>query len=55
MFKKNQGFATVEYIVGAGVVATLAVAAFIYILLPAEEAVVHQQPDTYHADYYRTK
>ncbi|MFD1363088.1 hypothetical protein [Lentibacillus salinarum] len=51
--KKQNGYSTVEYLVGAGVVAAIALAAFIYTLLPAADAVEEHQPDTYYSDYYR--
>ncbi|MFD1362705.1 hypothetical protein [Lentibacillus salinarum] len=52
--KKQKGYSTVEYLVGAGVVAGIALGAFIYTLLPAADSVEEQQPDTYYSDYYLT-
>lgn len=53
MFKKEKGFSTLEYLIGAVVVVAIALGAFIYTLLPAEHAVKDQQPQTYYGDYYR--
>lgn len=52
--KKEHGFSTVEYLVGAGVVVAIALGAFIYTLLPAVETVENNQPDTYYSDYYQS-
>lgn len=50
----QSGHSTIEYIVGAGVVAAIAVIAFIHFLLPAEQSVKDHQPPTYYGDYYRS-
>ncbi|GGK33260.1 hypothetical protein GCM10010965_27640 [Caldalkalibacillus thermarum] len=42
----------VEYLIGIGIVAAIALAAFIYTILPAAENLDESVPETYYSDYY---
>lgn len=49
---EERGFSTVEYLIGAGIVAGIALAAFIFSILPASESLDESLPETYYSDYY---
>lgn len=51
-FTEQRGFSTIEYLIGAGVVAGAAIAAFILVIGPATSELEEMAPDQYEVDYY---